>query len=154
MKISAKAEYACLAMFELAKRQGSPRPTQIHVVAEAQAIPSQYLVQILIQLQRAGLVRSERGAKGGYRLAREPQDISVGEVLRVIDGPLMVTRGAGANETEEAGGRHFREIWSQVQEAMSEVVDRRSFADLVLMYEREFEVKKGKGGKELGDAGR
>ncbi|MCE9583246.1 MAG: Rrf2 family transcriptional regulator [Planctomycetes bacterium] len=76
MKISAKAEYACLAMFELAKRHGGPRPTQIHLVAEAQAIPSQYLVQILIQLQRSGLVRSERGAKGGYRLAREPQDIS------------------------------------------------------------------------------
>ena len=145
MKISAKAEYACLAMFELAKRHGGPRPTQIHVVAEAQAIPSQYLVQILIQLQRAGLVRSERGAKGGYRLAREPQDISVGEVLRVIDGPLMVTRAPQpGQEGEETGGKQFREIWAEVQEAMSEVVDRRSFSDLVSMYEKEFEVKKGK----------
>jgi Rrf2 family cysteine metabolism transcriptional repressor len=144
MKISAKAEYACLAMFELAKRHGGPRPTQIHLIAEAQAIPSQYLVQILIQLQRAGLVRSERGAKGGYRLAREPQDISVGEVLRVIDGPLMVTRGVQPGHEDDTGGKQFREIWSEVQEAMSEVVDRRSFSDLVQMYEKEFEVKKGK----------
>lgn len=147
MKISAKAEYACLAMFELSKRHGGPRPTQIHIVAEEQAIPSQYLVQILIQLQRAGLVRSERGAKGGYRLAREPQDISVGEVLRVIDGPLMVMRSPqpGA-DGDDPRGKQFRAIWTEVQEAMSEVVDRLSFADLVANYEKEYgvEVRKGK----------
>ena len=144
MKISAKAEYACLAMFELSKRHGSPRPTQIHIVAEEQAIPSQYLVQILIQLQRAGLVRSERGAKGGYRLARDPHDISVGEVLRVIDGPLMVTRHVESTaDGEPDRGKQFRAIWKEVQDAMSEVVDRMSFADLVANYEKEYvEVKK------------
>ena len=147
MKISAKAEYACLAMFELAQRHGGPRPTQIHLIAEAQAIPSQYLVQILIQLQRSGLVRSERGAKGGYRLARAPQDISVGEVLRVIDGPLMVTRSsAGGEVSDDPRGKQFQAIWAEVQDAMSEVVDRMSFADLVANYQKEYvEVKRGKG---------
>jgi DNA-binding IscR family transcriptional regulator len=66
-------------------------------------------------------------------------------VLRVIDGPLMATRGVQPGQDgDETGGKQFREIWAEVQEAMSEVVDRRSFSDLVSMYEKEFEVKKGK----------
>jgi DNA-binding IscR family transcriptional regulator len=73
-------------------------------------------------------------------------DISVGEVLRVIDGPLMVVRSVATNPdgSEDPRGKQFRAIWAEVQEAMSEVVDRMSFADLVSNYEKEFEVRKKK----------
>jgi Rrf2 family protein len=87
MKISAKAQYACLAIMALARHQPDQTPVRIRTIAEAHGIPERYLVQILLQLKGAGLVYSTRGAAGGYRLARPADQISLGEVLTAIDGP-------------------------------------------------------------------
>ena len=86
MKISARAEYACLAVIELAKpaRDGAPR--RIREIAAAQAIPERYLVQILLQLKAAGLVHSIRGSVGGYHLARSAETITIADVISAIDG--------------------------------------------------------------------
>src|SRR5262245_36917375 len=87
MRVSAKTEYACVAMLELAGQYGRPEPVRIRTIAEKHDIPPRFLVQILLQLKGAGLVNSSRGAAGGYQLARPPQEISLGEVMAVIDGP-------------------------------------------------------------------
>src|SRR5689334_10365295 len=86
MKLSAKTEYACLAMLQMAEEYDSAEPLQIRRIADEQGIPSRFLVQILLQLKGAGLVVSTRGAAGGYRLARSPQEISLADVIEVIDG--------------------------------------------------------------------
>jgi Rrf2 family protein len=86
MNLSAKTEYACLAMLELAKQYGSGEPVQLRCIAAEHGIPSRFLVQILLQLKGAGLVASTRGAAGGYRLARSPQEISLLEVIDVVEG--------------------------------------------------------------------
>ena len=79
MRISAKAEYACVAMLELAANYGEPQPVRIKAIADAQGIPQRFLVQILLQLKTAGLVASVRGASGGYQLARPPETISLAD---------------------------------------------------------------------------
>ncbi len=87
MKISAKAEYACLALLALARHGPEAPPLRIREISETYDIPERYLVQILLRLKSAGLVMSTRGAAGGYHLARAASSISVGQILAAIDGP-------------------------------------------------------------------
>jgi Rrf2 family transcriptional regulator, cysteine metabolism repressor len=87
MRISAKAEYACLAMIELAKPSANGPHKRVRDIAESQGIPERYLVQILLQLKAAGLVQSTRGSVGGYQLLRPADAISVDDVIRAVDGP-------------------------------------------------------------------
>src|SRR5262245_33053795 len=103
MRISAKAEYACVAMLELAlnyrARDTVPRPVRIKAIADAQGIPQRFLVQILLQLKTAGLVASVRGAAGGYQLARPPGAISLVEIIGAIDDRAIAPRSAlGAHD--------------------------------------------------------
>ncbi len=86
MNLTAKTEYACLAMLELAQQFDAQRPVQVRRIAEGHGIPSPFLVQIFQDLKRAGLVSSTRGAAGGYRLARPPQEITLADVLDVVEG--------------------------------------------------------------------
>jgi Rrf2 family protein len=86
MKLSAKTEYACLAMLQLAEDYDSGEPVQIRRIAETHGIPSRFLVQILLQLKGASLVASTRGAAGGYRLARPPREITIADVIDVMEG--------------------------------------------------------------------
>src|ERR1700741_4926153 len=86
MKVSAKTEYACLAMLELAAHYGSGEPVRIRQIADAHGIPSRFLVQILLQLKGAGFVTSTRGAAGGYQLLKDPTEITLAEVMSVIEG--------------------------------------------------------------------
>ncbi len=90
MKLSAKIEYAFLAMLELAMRYDRDEPVCIRDICDPHAIPSHYLVQILAQLKGAGLVFATRGTQGGYQLARPPAEISLGEVFYVMDGPRFI----------------------------------------------------------------
>ena len=92
MKISAKAEYACLALLALALQGPDGPPVRIRDISETHGIPERYLVQILLQLKGAGLVISTRGASGGYHLARPAARITLSEVLAVIDGPDTAQR--------------------------------------------------------------
>ena len=86
MNLTAKTEYACLAMLELAQHFEGQQPVQVRRIAEGHGIPSPFLVQILQDLKRAGLVTSTRGAAGGYRLARSPQEVTLADVLEVVEG--------------------------------------------------------------------
>ena len=86
MKLSARTEYACLALLHLADSWGSGEPVQIRRIADELGIPSRFLVQILLQLKGAGLVTSVRGAGGGYLLNRPPQEITLAEALDIMEG--------------------------------------------------------------------
>ena len=86
MKISAKTEYACIAVLELAIRHGSGEPVRMRELADAHGIPTQFLVQILLQLKGAGVVASTRGAAGGYQLVKSPEQITLGEVMAIVEG--------------------------------------------------------------------
>ena len=89
MNISSRCEYACRAMLELARHSQESGPMTSEVIAEQRAIPEKFLVQILLQLKRAGIVRSVRGAHGGYLLAHKPEDISLLDIIRAVDGPVL-----------------------------------------------------------------
>jgi Rrf2 family transcriptional regulator, cysteine metabolism repressor len=86
MNLSAKTEYACLAMLELAQHQSTGEPVQVRRIAERHGIPSPFLVQIFQELKRAGLVTSVRGAAGGYRMLRPAEDLTLAELLDVVEG--------------------------------------------------------------------
>src|SRR5687767_8530801 len=92
MRVSHKAEYACLAVLELALRQGDPQPVPVKLIAETHGIPARYLMQILLHLKGGGIVVSMRGAAGGYQLAMPAEEITLAEILTLIDGPLPITR--------------------------------------------------------------
>ncbi len=125
MKISAKAEYACLAMLALARRDPDDPPVRIREISEAHAIPERYLVQILLQLKGAGLVASTRGASGGYRLARSASAISLGEVLTAIDGP-----DAPPREALKPAAQVLAAVWEHVRAVERAVLDQTSIAQL------------------------
>ena len=92
MRISAKAEYACVAMLELAANYADAQPVRIKAIADAQGIPQRFLVQILLQLKTAGLAASVRGASGGYQLAKPPESISLAAVINAIDDRTLAPR--------------------------------------------------------------
>ena len=125
MKISAKAEYACLAILALARPRSDDSPVRIREIADSNRIPERYLVQILLQLKGAGLVHSTRGASGGYRLARPASQISLGEVLSAIDGP-----GEPPRESAEPAARVLAAVWEDIRAAERAVLDRTSIAEL------------------------
>ncbi len=125
MKISAKAEYACLAILALAQPKSRGVPLRIREIAESHEIPERYLVQILLQLKGAGLVQSTRGASGGYRLARPADRISLGEVLGAIDGPGDPPKGA-----ETPAAQVLAAVWEVIRAAEQAVLDRTTIAEL------------------------
>jgi Rrf2 family protein len=104
MKITAKAEYACLALIELAKPGTNGSPKRVRDIAEAQGIPERYLVQILLQLKAAGLVQSARGSEGGYHLIRRADEVSIADVIEAIDGPDVPPRKSASPEAHELAG--------------------------------------------------
>jgi Rrf2 family cysteine metabolism transcriptional repressor len=125
MKISAKAEYACLAILALARERLDDAPSRIREISATHGIPERYLVQILLQLKGAGLVVSTRGAAGGYRLARPASAISLGEVLTAIDGPEPPPR-----ESLKPAARVLASVWEHIRTAERAVLDQTSIAQL------------------------
>lgn len=108
MKITARAEYASLAVLELALRYNGTQ-VQAREIAEKQQIPLKFLEQIMIQLRNAGLVRSVRGALGGYLLARPPDEISLRDVVEAVEGELSIVDGKLEDKTLKA-------VWAEIQE--------------------------------------
>src|SRR5690348_33808 len=135
MLFSAKAEYACLAMLELAARHGDPRPVRLADVADKHGIPQRFLVQILLQLKGAGLVASTRGASGGYQLARPPEDISLSDVLGVVDRaevpPARTGRPAGRKGDVTALAAALHGVWDRILHARQQVLKQTTLAQLV-----------------------
>jgi len=124
MNISVKGEYALQAIFDLASQRPG-EPVKIADIARRQKIPQKFLELILAGLKQAGFVESRRGAEGGYLLARAPESLSVGEVLRSVEGPHSKARTRKKVETP------FSDMWEQVDNAVSEVIDKTTFADLL-----------------------
>ncbi len=131
MKISAKTEYACIAMLELALHYKSGEPVQIRKIAERHGAPPRFLVQILLQLKGAGLVTSVRGASGGYQLLIPPERISLGRVMEVIDGPCDEgSRNPSASPDSPIAGVLAR-AWKEAATAQHKVLDGITLADLL-----------------------
>jgi Rrf2 family transcriptional regulator, cysteine metabolism repressor len=133
MQVSQKSRYALRALFELARHYGEG-PIRIGDIAREQAIPPRFLEGILNQLKQSGLLRSVRGARGGYELARDPGDITVGEMMRITEGPIAPT-GCALGQDEDNCPLYpdcaFLPMWRRAGEALSSVYDSTSFADLL-----------------------
>ena len=131
MRISAKGEYAIKAMLDLALHYDQGL-IPIQQIAERQGIPQRYLEQVLLLLKRAGFLQSKRGSAGGYHLMRPPHDITVGLVLRAMEGSLEQAESGRRPGRRSASdhGRDLEELWGEITAAVSGVVDRVSFADL------------------------
>ncbi len=131
MKISAKTEYACVAMLELASRFGSGEPVRIRKIAERHDVPPRFLVQILLQLKGAGLVASTRGAAGGYHLVRPPEDLSLGEVMDVIEGSKAGSGKSCSASPDSPAVKALLAAWQGVEKVQREMLHGISFAELL-----------------------
>jgi Rrf2 family protein len=139
MRVSHRCEYGLRALLELAKSSGEG-PIRIEEIARRQTIPKQFLANLLVQLKRGRFVQSKKGPEGGYYLARPARQINVGEVLRFIDGPIAPIRCVSRTLGErcEIGGRcGFFPLWRRVRDAVAEIVDHTTIADVVEEQERE-----------------
>lgn len=134
MKVSTRGEYGVRAMVELAKSYGSG-PMSIAAVAESSSIPATYLEQLISPLREAGLVTSKRGALGGYELSKAPEKTVIGEIYRVMEGPIAPMECVSENIEEQVcpliPNCETRPVWMQVRDSIAGVLDSMTLADLI-----------------------
>lgn len=123
MKISTKGRYGLTIMIELAKNHGEG-PISLKTIASANDLSEHYLEQLIAPLRNAGLVKSIRGAYGGYILGNEPAKITSGDIIRVLEGPISPVE---ALEDEEPAKKH---LWMQIRDAVKDVLDNTTLEDL------------------------
>ena len=129
MRISAKADYAVRAAAELAA--AGPDPVKGERLAEAQEIPLQFLEHILLELKHARLVRARRGARGGYWLAKPPEEITLANVIRAVEGPLANIQDQAPEATEYGGhAKELTDVWIAVRASLRRVLEEVTIADL------------------------
>jgi Rrf2 family protein len=134
MRISAKAEYACVAMLELAASYTSPQPVRIKAIADAQGVPQRFLVQILLALKTAGLVVSVRGASGGYQLARPPEAITLGQIINAIeagDRTVVPTYHLARSPNRTPAIETLLMVYRDVQAEEQRLLDNLTLAELL-----------------------
>lgn len=134
MKLSSRGRYGVRAMFELALHyNGGSIP--LRTVAEKQAISENYLEQLISSLRKAGLVKSTRGAQGGYMLAKEPEQITVGDIVRVLEGPIAPVECVGEDNCsdvcQKADECVSKMVWEKLRDKINEVLDETTLADMV-----------------------
>jgi len=130
LQVSAKVDYALRAALELALAEDA-KPLKGMRISEAQGIPLKFLENILLELKHAGIVRTQRGAGGGYWLARPAEEVSLAEIIRVVEGPLANVRGEGPEAVEYTGAAQpLREVWIAVRANLRAVLEAVSLADL------------------------
>ena len=129
MELSCKSEYAILALLEMATHYENGEPMQIRQIALQQKIPDRYLEQLLATLRRGGIVKSQRGSKGGYLLAREPRKISIFEILECLEGLDVQTGEQNTNPTR-LDNSVVSEIWQEARQAAKSVLQNYSLQDL------------------------
>lgn len=127
MRLSARTEYAAIAVLELARRWDSGEPVRLREICEAHRVPNGFLVQILLRLKAAGMVTSTRGASGGYQLAKPPSEITLDDIRRIMDG--------GDDLSADQPGRSraaavLRDAWGDVAKAETEAMQSVDFATL------------------------
>ncbi|MTV49729.1 Rrf2 family transcriptional regulator [Heliobacillus mobilis] len=133
MKLSTKGQYGVRAMFDLAQHFGQG-PVSLKLVAERQDISEHYLEQIIAGLRKAGLVNSIRGAQGGYILSKEPSAITVGDIIRVLEGPVAPVDCVNEELTERCARADqciTKMIWAKVRDSIEQVIDGITLADMV-----------------------
>ena len=133
MHVSARVDYGTRALVELAEAwHRDPRAlTKGDALAAAQDIPVKFLEGILRQLRQAGIVASQRGAEGGYRLDRDPGEVTIADVVRALDGPLAAVRDLRPEDVHyEGAAAHLREVWVALRAAMRDVLEHTTIADV------------------------
>ncbi|HEY8393997.1 MAG TPA: Rrf2 family transcriptional regulator [Thermaerobacter sp.] len=125
MHLSTRGRYGVRALFELARRYGQG-PVPLREVAEAQNLPENYLEQLMAPLRKGGLVQSVRGAQGGYVLARDPAQVTVADIIRLLDGPIGPETDREATGTPSVADG----VWEAVRRAITEVLEGTTLADL------------------------
>jgi Rrf2 family cysteine metabolism transcriptional repressor len=133
MNISTRARYGLRAVLDMAVNYGD-KPVTLSAIAARQQLSEGYLEQLMAPMKKAGIIDSTRGAQGGYYLSREPKAIKIGEVFRALEGPLALV--ACISEKEKGQCKHRDNcgsvfIWSEIQSAISDVLDRYTIADLM-----------------------
>jgi len=136
MKITYKGDYALKALLQLALRYGEDNSVVMSIsdIAKSGDMPEKFLEQILLSLRRGGFVKSRRGIKGGFLLAHHPRDITIGQVIRFIEGPIEPISCIEAGRykgCKDVSNCIFRDVWKELYGAMSAVVDTITFDDLI-----------------------
>src|SRR5688572_12661354 len=130
MRVTAKVDYAVRALLELAVANDGP--VKGERIAQAQEIPLKFLENILIDLRHANIVRAQRGAEGGYWLARPASEVTLGEIIRAVEGPLASVRGEPPEDVNYTGAaENLRTVWVAVRASLRSVVDELTLADVV-----------------------
>lgn len=124
MKISTKGRYGLTIMIELARKYGEG-PTSLKSIAQDNNLSEHYLEQLATPLRNAGLIKSVRGAYGGYMLTKEPSDITSGDIIRVLEGPITPVEGI---EDEEPAKQA---LWMRIRDAVKDVLDKTTLKDLI-----------------------
>ena len=128
MFVSARAEYACLAMMELARRPSDPRPVRLAEITAKHRIPRPFLVQIMLQMKAAGLVHTTRGASGGYRLAKPPEEITLADIFGVLDRlDEAENRPAGDRELAQS----LQNVWRRLAKSRAQLLQQITLRELV-----------------------
>ncbi len=131
MKVSTKGDYGIRALIELVHHYGEPKPTQSAEIAARQGIPESYLEQLLTTLRRAGFIRSVRGPQGGHALIRDPEAVLVSEVVVALEGSILpIDCLDESSACSKGGGCAQRDMWQSVREAILDVLDNTTIADL------------------------
>lgn len=130
MKISTKGRYGLTVMIELARKYGEG-PISLKSIAEEKDLSAHYLEQLAAPLRNAGLIRSVRGAYGGYILASEPSEISAGDIIRVLEGPITPVEGIEEEEPAQQA------LWLQIRDVVKDVLDTTTLQDLIQHDHRE-----------------
>jgi Rrf2 family protein len=129
MRVTARGDYAVRAAVELAAADGAPR--KVSEIAAAQDIPPRFLENILLALRKAGLVQSRRGADGGFRLSRPPEEITVASVLRAVEGPIANVQGIPPDQVVYGGSAAaLRDVWVAVRASLRAVLEGVTLADI------------------------
>lgn len=132
MKISTKGQYGLTIMMELANNHGQG-PTSLKKIAQANDLSEHYLEQLVSPLRNAGLVKSVRGAYGGYVLAQDPTKLTAGDILRVLEGPISPV------EFDQESDPAKRDLWMRIRNSISEVLESTTLEDLVTFEQKDEE---------------
>ena len=132
MKLSAKADYAVRAVLVLAAHQHEERPLKGELIARSQEMPLKFVENILGELKHAGIVASQRGPEGGYRLAVRADELTLADVIRIVDGPIAAVAGVRPDEVSyPAGAEALPEVWLHARAQLRSVLETMTFDQLV-----------------------
>jgi Rrf2 family protein len=129
MELSCKVDYACIALLELATRHKQGKPTSVNEIALSQSIPIRYLDQVMAMLRRAGIITSQRGAKGGYHLAREPWQIKLTDIVVALDGESPQEQKNLDTLTAEKAA--VIDVWESAKVASFDILHKYTLEDLL-----------------------